>query len=198
MITQTQAKIYLQIKDSSYDSLLGEIIPFCVSYIEKYVNRTLSYTTKTETLQGTGRQFLPLNDINIKDVTSVKVDDIELSSTDYSIKNDMLFRKDLWEKVYRTNTIVDYNIEVSYSCGYAYPTITNTVNTGDVPKELQYVALELMKRIFIRSGTQQQVTTEQGSQKSASMSTTYFETRFTEDIPKDLKRILDKYKKVGV
>ena len=38
---------------------------------------------------------------------------------------------------------------------------------------------------------------EQGGQSGASMSTSYFEIKFTEDIPKDLKRILDKYRRVG-
>ena len=198
MITTNQLKIYLQFTDSSYDTLLSEIVDFATSYIESYIGQSLKHSTKQDIFQGTGRQFLPLKAINVISVEEVKIDDVVLDNNKYSIKNNMLYKRDLWEKSYTSPNFVDYNVEVSYTYGYDYPQVTDPINISDVPKELQYVALELGKRIFIKCGTQQQVQNEQGSMSSnASMSTSYFEIKFTEDIPKDLKRILDKYRRVG-
>lgn len=198
MITINQAKTYLQFSNSDYDSLISDIIEYSISFIENYVGYKLSKTTETNYFQGTGRQMLSLSKNNITEVAEVKIDDVVLSNTLYSIRNNMLFKKDLWEKSYVSISDIReiaYNIEVRYTYGYTYPLITDSVNNGTVPKELQFVALEIMRKTFINCGTQQQISSERGSQKNASFGVNYFELKFKDDLSKDLKRILDKYKR---
>ena len=195
MIVLNQAKQYLQFSNSNYDTLLTQIIEYSIGYIENYVGGSLATATETKSYQGTGRQYLPLLSNNVTTVSEVKIDGVTLSNTLYSIKNKMLFKKDLWEKTYINEYVVDYNIDVTLTSGYTYPTKNYTINNGTVPKELQYVCLELVKKIFITSGTEQQTSSERGTQKSASFGVSYFETNFADNLPKDLVRILDKYKR---
>ena len=195
MIVLNQAKQYLQFSNSDYDTLLTQIIEYSIGYIENYVGGSLATTSETKSYQGTGRQYLPLLKNNVTNISEVKIDGVTLSNKLYTIKNKMLFKRDLWEKSYVNEYVIDYNIDVTLTSGYDYPLISNSVNNGNVPKELQYVCLELVKKIFITSGTQQQTSSERGSQKSASFGISYFELRFTENLPKDLTRILDKYKR---
>lgn len=197
MITLNQAKQYLQFANSDYDNLLSDIVSFAIGHIENYVGRSLKFKTTKDIYQGTGRQFLPLNLTNLVSVSEVKIDGVVIDNTSYFIKNNMLFKKDLWDKSYVKNSFerqIDYNIEVTSTSGYNYPLITDSINTGNVPKELQYVALELVKKAFILCGTQQQMKSEGGSHNEAKFDTSYYEIKFQEDFPKDLKRILDKYK----
>ena len=197
MITLNQAKQYLQFANSDYDNLLKDIVGFAVGHIENYVGRSLKFKTIKDIYQGTGRQFLPLNLTNLVSVSEVKIDGVVVDSNSYFIKNNMLFKKDLWDKSYVKNSFerqIDYNIEITSTSGYNYPLITDSINSGNVPKELQYVALELVKKAFILSGTEQQLSHETGSHQSASFNYSYYEIKFKEDFPKDLKRILDKYK----
>ena len=195
MIVLNQAKQYLQFSNSDYDTLLTQIIEYSIGYIKNYIGGCLATTTETKSYQGTGRQYLPLLSNNVTTVSEVKIDGVTLSNTLYSIKNKMLFKRDLWEKTYINEYVVDYNIDVTLTSGYTYPTINNSINNGTVPKELQYVCLELVKKIFITSGTEQQTSSEKGTQKSASFGVSYFEIKFTDNLPKDLVRILDKYKR---
>lgn len=197
MITLNQAKQYLQFANSDYDNLLSDIVSFAIGHIENYVGRSLKFKTTKDIYQGTGRQFLPLNLTNLVSVSEVKIDGVVIDNTSYFIKNNMLFKKDLWDKSYVKNSFerqIDYNIEVTSTSGYNYPLINDSINTGNVPKELQYVALELVKKAFILSGTEQQLSSENGSHNQARFNNSYYEIKFTEDLPKDLKRILNKYK----
>jgi len=198
MITLNQTKNYLQFANSDYDSLLSEIIAYSIAHIENYVGYTLSETEETNIFQGTGRQWLSIPRPNITEISEVKIDDVVVGSTLYSIKNNMVFKKDLWEKSYIIQEgmrMVDYNIEATYTYGFTYPLISNPVNNGTVPKELQYVALEIAKKMFINSGTQQQIKSEGGSHMEAKFNYDYYEIKFGEDLPKELKKILNKYKR---
>ena len=195
MIVLNQAKQYLQFSNSDYDTLLTQIIEYSIGYIENYVGGSLATAEETKSYQGTGRQYLPLLKNNVTAVSEVKIDGVTLSNTLYTIKNKMLFKKDLWEKSYINEYVIDFNIDVTLTSGYSYPSISNSVNDGNVPKELQYVCLELVKKIFITSGTEQQTKSEKGSQKSADFGVDYYELKFPTNLPKDLIRILDKYKR---
>ena len=198
MITLNQTKNYLQFANSDYDSLLSEIITYSIAHIENYVGYSLSETEETNIFQGTGRQWLSIPRPNITAISEVKIDDVVIGSTLYSIKNNMVFKKDLWEKSYIIQEgmrMVDYNIEATYTYGFDYPLMDSPINDGTVPKELQYVALEIVKKIFINSGTEQQLSHETGTQKGASFNYSYYEIKFGEDLPKELKKILNKYKR---
>ena len=198
MITLNQTKNYLQFANSDYDSLLSEIIAYSIAHIENYVGYTLSETEETNIFQGTGRQWLSIPRPNITEISEVKIDDVIVGSTLYSIKNNMVFKKDLWEKSYIIQEgmrMVDYNIQATYKYGFTYPLISNPVNNGTVPKELQYVALEIAKKVFINSGTGQQMKVEGGSHMEAKFNYEYYEIKFGEDLPKELKKILNKYKR---
>ena len=195
MITLSQAKSYLGFSISDYDNLLSEIISYSIGYVESYLGFSLEEETKTNMYQGTGRQFLHISKPILKEINEVKINGEILDNSKYSVMCNMLFRKDdIWEKEYLDINLVKYNIEVTYKSGFVYPIITDIINTSDVPKEIQYVVLELVKRIFIKAGVQQQVIQESGTMKSASMNNSYYEIKFTEDIPKDIRRILDKYR----
>ena len=94
MITLNQTKNYLQFANSDYDSLLSEIIAYSIAHIENYVGYTLSETEETNVFQGTGRQWLSIPRPNITEISEVKIDDVVAGSTLYSIKNNMVFKKD--------------------------------------------------------------------------------------------------------
>lgn len=198
MITLNQTKNYLQFANSDYDSLLNEIITYSIAHIENYVGYTLSETEETNIFQGTGRQWLSISRPNITEVSEVKIDNVELSNTLYSIKNNMIFKKDIWDKSYLISgdtRLVDYDVQATYKYGFTYPVISNPINNGTVPKELQYVALEIAKKMFINSGTEQQLKAEGGSHMEAKFNYDYYEIKFGEDLPKELKKILNKYKR---
>ena len=198
MITLNQTKNYLQFANSDYDSLLSEIITYSIAHIENYVGYTLSETEEINIFQGTGRQWLSIPRPNITAISEVKIDGVVVGSTLYSIKNNMVFKKDLWEKSYIIQEgmrMVDYNIEATYTYGFTYPLISSPINDGNVPKELQYVALEIAKKMFINSGTEQQIKGEGGSHMEAKFNYDYYEIKFGEDLPKELKKILNKYKR---
>ena len=198
MITLNQTKNYLQFANSDYDSLLSEIIAYSIAHIENYVGYTLSETEEINIFQGTGRQWLSIPRPNITAISEVKIDDVVVGSTLYSIKNNMVFKKDLWEKSYIIQEgmrMVDYNIEATYKYGFTYPLISSPINDGTVPKELQYVALEIAKKMFINSGTEQQIKGEGGSHMEAKFNYDYYEIKFGDDLAKELKKILNKYKR---
>lgn len=198
MITLNQTKNYLQFANSDYDSLLSEIITYSIAHIENYVGYTLSETEEINIFQGTGRQWLSIPRPNITAISEVKIDDVVVGSTLYSIKNNMVFKKDLWEKSYIIQEgmrMVDYNIEATYKYGFTYPLISSPINDGTVPKELQYVALEIAKKMFINSGTEQQIKGEGGSHMEAKFNYDYYEIKFGDDLAKELKKILNKYKR---
>ena len=91
MITLNQTKNYLQFANSDYDSLLSEIITYSIAHIENYVGYNLSETEETNIFQGTGRQWLSIPRPNITAISEVKIDDVVVGSTLYSIKNNIVF-----------------------------------------------------------------------------------------------------------
>ena len=198
MITLKQAKDYIDITCVDSDALITDLIEYAIEVVHNHIGGSLEVQEYVEYLQGSGRQYLVLSKPAIQSIFTVTIDDEIKDSSTYSIRKGMLFSRDIWEKTFLFNNcggrLVDHNIEVKYTYGYLYPTITSSVNTGDVPKELQYVIVELVKRMFILSGTQQQISSSSGGQKQASFNKSYFETKIEELIDKDIMRILKKYK----
>ena len=198
MITLNQAKKYCDISCADYDETLTGIVEYAIGIIHNYLGKDLNQVTTTDIYQGTGRQFLPLSVINVTDIVEVRVNDELLDITEYKLVKNMLFKSTLWDRKFiqgEDTYILDYNILIEYTHGYLYPVVSSSVNTGNVPKELQYVANELVKKIFIQAGTNQQKSTETGSEQNASFSTSYFEIKIKEIMSKDMMRILDKYRK---
>ena len=198
MITLNEAKKYCDINCSDYDETLTSMVEYAIAIIHNYVGKDLSQLTLTDIYQGTGRQFLPLSRINVTNVAVVKLNDEILDPSEYKIVKNMLFKSTLWDRKFIQGAdtyILDYNIEIEYTFGYSYPTISNSVNNGTAPKELRYVANELVKRIFIEAGTNQQKSSESGSEQNASFSNSFYEITIDELLSKDIMRILDKYRK---
>lgn len=200
MITLKQAKDYLTLGCSDYDSLIKEIIDYTVSYIHSYIGYSLEQKEELDYYKGTNRQFLPLGKSNVTAIASVKIDSELLDPSKYQIRKGMLFKRDMWDAKYIGKSLydtsyVDYNIEVVFTYGYTYPNVDLSINNGNVPKELQYVCCEILKKIFIQCGTEQQVKSESGKRLDATFTTDYYEIKIKDLITKDIERILDKYKK---
>lgn len=200
MITLKQAKDYLLIGCSDYDSLIKQIIEYSVNSIHSYIGYSLEQTSETDYYKGTNRQFLPLGKMNITTISDVKLNGEVLDPSKYSLRKNMLFKSDIWDAKYigrsmYDTSLIDYNIEITYDYGYVYPDIDHTINSGTVPKEIQYVCVELVKRIFIKSGTTQQTKAEGGRRLDSDFSVDYYEIKINELLDKDMRRILNKYKK---
>lgn len=197
MVTLKQAKDYIDLQCTEYDGYVTELLEYSIGIVHNIIGSSLELQSHTDIRQGSGRQFLSLSKPAIKTISEVLIDGLVKDSSTYSLSRGFLFSNDIWERCFIYDDfghrLVSSNIVVTYDFGYTYPLITNSVNGGDVPKELQYAVLEICKRMFILSGTQQQIQTKSGLQVDAQFSKSYFKLDIKELVSKDVDRIIKKY-----
>lgn len=206
MVTLPQAKRYLNIQSSDADDFLREVLDYTYGLITDYCGREFALSTNTDLLKGTNSRYLNLTITPVKNITSVKVGDKLLGSLDYGLKNKMLFYKNglfyaNYEK-YFPNGLPDisstkYDIEVVYDYGFQLPSIDDLYNTSNVPLDLQFVTLDIIKLIYMNSGSCPQLK-EKNIQTGGEMVAKKY-AKFLEfgRLTRVQRAILDTYKKRG-
>ncbi|KXG42874.1 head-tail connector protein [Tepidibacillus decaturensis] len=113
----TAVKEYLKIDatDTSQDSLFEALINASSNVIENYCNRSFIESTYTdEEYDGKETSNLILKNFPVYSVTSIKIDDVLVDSTEYKVRKDSGI-------VVRLNSVWPagiMNIKVTYTAGY--------------------------------------------------------------------------------
>lgn len=206
MLCLRQIKNYLNVSTNQDDEVIREMFNYTIGAINNYCLRTFELEERIDILQGNGRAFLPTPLTPIKTITEMKINGLVVNPVDYSIRNKMVFYPKYFPVKYLGINenwtpkayLRGYNVELTYSVGYVYPQWVDVVNESDVPKELQFVALEILKAMYIASGVQAQEQTKTVSTVGESLAKQYFKQIDKFEFTPTVKAILDKYKKVGV
>lgn len=199
MLTLKQVKDYLSIQHSSEDDFLYSLYQYSLSLIEGYCNRTFKEQEYTEVLQGNNRAYLKTDVAPLNSISELKIKGDVISPTDYKIKNRMVFYENLFPAEYNcVNGRLSaydrkYNVEITYIAGYKYSEWTSIVNETDVPYEVQYVCLEVIRKMYKGSGVCSQIQTKTISSSSESIAKQYFKEE-REELLGELKAILNRYK----
>ena len=141
-------KEYLGITVATDDTLIGNLIDRASRQIVSYTRRAFAAQDITETLEGRFSQLLRLKRFPIITVASVKLEDVLVTATDYTVQRPavgMIFREDKW-----ADTFAKYDYEVSYTYGFNLPSFTtNPLSADDLPDDIELVAILLAKAMFL-------------------------------------------------
>lgn len=95
--------------------LLEDLINACSTAIESYCGRKFKDQIFTDEYDGTGKNYLLLEQYPVNTITTIHIDGALLDSNEYKVKkkNGVLIRKNsVWP-------IGDINIEIEYTAGYS-------------------------------------------------------------------------------
>lgn len=118
LTTLNATKEYLKIAltETSENGILEGLINAVSNLIENFCKRSFIENTYTdEEYDGTGTSNLMLNTFPVSSVTSIKIDDVVVDSTEYKVRKDsgiVVRLNSTWPKDV-------LNIKVSYTAGYA-------------------------------------------------------------------------------
>jgi uncharacterized phiE125 gp8 family phage protein len=115
LTTLQSAKEYLKITDISEDTLIESLINSASEQIEKFCKRKLKEKTYSdEEYDGTCRTNLLLNQFPVFSVSSVKIDDVLIDSSEYKVRKEtgsLIRVNSIWPEGFM-------NIKVSFVAGY--------------------------------------------------------------------------------
>lgn len=137
-------KLHLGITDNSQDMILDELITMISNQVEVYCNRKFGKRTIKETLAGDGSLNLTLKHWPIRSITHVKLSDVTVSSSLYSLQEPekgYIFNRDGW-----TYTGQEFLYEVQYEHGYVLPSFTT--GTRDLPYDLELAVVSVIKQAY--------------------------------------------------
>jgi len=161
LTTLAEAKTYLKLNVTDYDSTIERLINAASEAIEKYCNRHFEKAIYTEWYKGHGRQLLLLNQFPIVSVTSVTIDGsayTEGEDNDFTIDSEagMLFRAVGWPgNRYYGGLTQDpmarrRNIKVVYEAGYVLPKDVSPETPRTLPYDLEQACLLLVHFYYKR------------------------------------------------
>lgn len=206
IVSLPQTKRFLNINSSDADDFLKELLEYSYDYIVNYCGREFTLSNNIDYLKGTNSKYLNLSITPIKNITSVKIDGEVLDASNYTIKNKMLFYRNgtfyaKYERFFPNNlpdiNSTEYNIEVEYEYGFNLPSVTDAFNISDVPKELQYIALDIIQHMYVNSGACPQMKEKSVQTGGEQVGKKYYQFDKFKGLTKKQKAILDKYKKRG-
>ena len=201
MLCYRQIKNYLKLfkEEEGQEQLLRDITNYITGFISNYCERSFELEERTDLLMGNGRAYLSVPLTPINEIKSLKIEGKEIEKG-FGIKNRMIFYPELFPVRYtRYNENGQpnaysraYNIEITYTCGYEFPSWEAVVNET-VQKELQYVALELLKHAYLNCRVEAELQQKVLSIGGESITRAYFKEGDKET--KHLFAILRKYRK---
>lgn len=149
-VTLNEVKLWLSIEstNTNNDTLLTSLISSASSWVENWVNRTLSSTSYTERYNGTGNYSMMVKNYPITAISSLTVNGAIVSASDgvsvgYVYDNNQI--------IFIGNKIAKgiQNVAITYTAGYAA-----------IPQDIKQVVIELvgykfkeMNRIGLESKT---------------------------------------------
>lgn len=157
LTTLETIKSELGITDNNLDSYLERQINVASEKIERFCNRHFEKRDVTVELEPVWGLELVLPDYPINSITSVMINDQEV--TDYKIDLDtgILWRENGWEPEYlRIDLGQDPEktgqkiITVTYNTGYVLPKDETVENPRDLPYELEGYCIEAVKAEYFR------------------------------------------------
>lgn len=146
LVSLDDVKLELGIITTEYDALLNRYIETISNIVEKYIGYSLHLEViLNEAYAGTNSPFLILRKSPVISVEEVKINGITLDASEYSIKQNILYRESLWPRKQFINPITQtphgknvlYNIFVSYTAGYA-----------TIPADIQTVVIDEVKEKY--------------------------------------------------
>lgn len=146
LVSLDDVKLELGITTTEYDTLLNRYIETISNIVEKYIGYSLHLEViLNEAYAGTNSPFLILRKSPVISVEEVKINGITLDASEYSIKQNILYRESLWPRKQFINPITQtphgknvlYNIFVSYTAGYA-----------TIPADIQTVVIDEVKEKY--------------------------------------------------
>jgi hypothetical protein len=175
IITTQQAKDYMGITVSTYDTLIGSFVEMVTQEIETYTDREFTQSSYNEILSIQNSRFdleddLPLNTqsdrlyLRLRQTPVVTFSSITQNSV--TVSNENYTVDSVTGVITFYEPVSDYKDQLvaNYTAGYADPTVTGSAYS--MPRDLQMVALQGVKVMFENSGTAKQ---GQGNVKSKSL-----------------------------
>jgi hypothetical protein len=173
IITQTQAKEFLQITTTVSDTLIDLYVDLVSSEIEAYCDRLFSVATYTQSLRleyskhdlgnelalqmFTDQKKVRLNQYPIHQITAITQNNVTVTASNYTVNQDN-------GVVTFYGSVSDYKNELSATYVAGYTTVTGSEFT--VPKNLQLVALMGVKVMYENGSAASQTS---GNVKSKSL-----------------------------
>jgi len=180
LVTLALAKDYLDIPiaDTTKDTRVTRLINFASALIESYCERKFEFQTFTEFHDGRNNNQLLLRQWPAQKPSSVSVSNaweyndgvVDSSIYDVVEETTLVLRSGFFSSGYR-------NVKVVYQAGYA-----------TIPYDIQEACLMLVL-LFEQKRNDKRVGVNSKSKQGENIS-------FVEDIPEDIQRILEKYKRL--
>lgn len=139
MITLAEFKSFANIKATTVDTQLTEIVSSAISYFQEACNRIFSSTNYTEYYTGNGRAWLYLKNYPITAVSKIEYYNgyswVEMDKTGLVMDNNKIF--------FPQQILFPYgvNLKITYTAGYT-----------TVPESLKNACLERAKYLYDHSG----------------------------------------------
>lgn len=149
-VTLNEVKLWLSIDsaNTNNDTLLTSLISSASSWVENWVNRTLSSATYSERYNGTGNYSMMVKNYPITAISSMTVNGVAVSASD-GISVGYLFDNNTIIMIGNKISKGIQNVTVSYTAGYT-----------TIPQDIKQVVIELvgykfkeMTRIGLESKT---------------------------------------------
>lgn len=197
VLTLAEAKEYLKITTSAEDVIISHLVNAVSQWINGYLNRHLVSKAHVEYYSGDGSLELVLKNYPIISITSVFVDDQRLwPSSSEVVAANMIVKKD--SGILRAFNLLygwqpgESNIKISYTAGYTVATSGSegggVTSPGTMPYDIRLAAKLLLDRHFRIGYSNRKL--DFSSESISGMNITFKDN----DIPKDAKLMLDKYK----
>jgi hypothetical protein len=186
----------IETADTSKDVILNRLINVASAFIDTETDRTFGETTITESYEGSDSNELILNNYPVSSITSIKIEDEEFDSGDYTLEKEegLVYRDGYW--VSCTNVFggirtdpnynsIRKNIEIEYTYGYKLP----GEEGRDFPYDLEQVAIDLVVSDYKLLGKDNNITSEE-----------ILDTKYTYDLTRRVsnksRTILKKFNRV--
>lgn len=155
LTTLAMVKSYLDITDSSKDTILSQLIKVSSAQIVSYCGRDFAQTTVDEALPSEGGYRLVLSGFPVTTLTSVKYKTVAVDTDEYYLnpaKAGFLDNTSSWEN---TDDALDYVIRYTY--GYILPSMAGT---RDLPYDVEQAAVELTKINYLNKSRDTSISKE--------------------------------------
>lgn len=206
LTTVDNAKIYLEIEDSSQDTAIEQLINAISNDIASKCNRTFRQSTQTEKITGSGNQIIALGMYPIASVDSVTVNENLIDPSEYEILaecGELLRQDSIWPSAERCSQGYHFpvpeinqqpapekrNISVAYTGGYILPSQENIKSDPPIVRTLPYdLEMACMKMVAIDLQLK-------GNEHTVSETIGPIQSKFIADYPQSVLDMIERYKK---
>jgi len=180
LTTIAKVKANLSISDSSSDALLQELVTSLSGYIVNFLNREIKSASRSDKLDGLGRNRIRLRHYPITAISSVSIGGVAVQASADGLRNGYVFDDKYLYLLDGTNPSVFAsgikNVSVSYTAGYS-----------DVPFDIDRICVEMVSKRY--KDRQRIGLTSEGIQGQSTGFSQY-------DMTRDTMRVLDNYRRV--